>query len=449
MSSPLRRIPLSGSFRGVLAGSRQIGEPHPDQRIEVTVRLRASGPFPDGLWRDFSGSRPPGERRYLSREQLAAAYGSAPDDIGRVTAFARAHQLAVVETSEARKSLWLSGTISAMSEAFGVVLHEYAHPGGGTFRGRIGPIVIPANLEGIVQGVFGLDTRPQATPAALAAARSPLGVSPRQVARACRFPEWSDGSGETIGIIAVAGGFHHADIAAYFASLGLPTPVITSVSVDGASHIPSPRSDGQADRVMTEIQTAGAIAPAARIVVYIAPNTAQGVLDGVTCAIHDAVNRPSVVVFGWAERESAWTRQSIEQLDRAFQDASALGVTICAAAGHGGTANVDSILGTYSSVYPGSSPHVLSCASLSSRSPELDPTHGEAAAWAALIALLNQCLRTPVGYLNAILDSQSASPELSLEPGTDEKQPAVGAGGVAGRPYTLLDAPKLLEALLR
>ena len=103
---------------------------------------------------------------------------------------------------------------------------------------------------------------------------------------------------------------------------------------------------------------AGAIAPAAQIAVYFAPNTDQGFLDAVTTAIHDATNKPSVISISWGGPESSWTQQSMTAFDQAFQDAAAMGITVCVAAGDNGSGdgasgdNVD---------FPASSPYALAC----------------------------------------------------------------------------------------
>jgi kumamolisin len=109
---------------------------------------------------------------------------------------------------------------------------------------------------------------------------------------------------------------------------------------------------------MLDIEVAGAIAPAAQIVVYFAPNTDQGFLDAITTAIHDTVNKPSVISISWGGPEASWTPQSMTAYDQAFQDAATMGVTVCAASGDNGSSdgasgdNVD---------FPASSPYVLSC----------------------------------------------------------------------------------------
>jgi hypothetical protein len=43
------------------------------------------------------------QRQYLSRDPYAAGHGTDPADIARVTAFASTHQLAVIESSTARR----------------------------------------------------------------------------------------------------------------------------------------------------------------------------------------------------------------------------------------------------------------------------------------------------------------------------------------------------------
>jgi len=316
-------------------------------------------------------ARSPRHRQYLTREQLAADHGASPEDIAKVVAFAQSNHLAVVETSEARRSVWLAGTVAQMSTAFGVRLDEYDHPGGGTFRGRIGSILIPAKLEQIVVGVFGLDNRPQAQPHfrirkpkalqqhhATTAANTQFTVP--QVARLYDFPANLDGTGECIGIIELGGGFKTADLKAYFSSLGLPTPTVKSVAVDGGSNSPSGNADGPDGEVMLDIEIAGAVAPKAKIVVYFTANTSQGFLDAITEAVHDTVNKPSVISISWGGPESNWTGQAFEQFDQVFQAAASVGVTITVAAGDNGSSDgVDD--GQAHVDFPASSPNVLAC----------------------------------------------------------------------------------------
>ncbi len=368
MSTQAKHVPLAGSHRNAVPGSTVIGPAHPDQRIEVTVRLRARAAIPHSVRMDATAERH-GERRYLTREQLAADHGALPEDIAKVAAFAHAHHLAVIETSEARRSVWLAGTVAQMSAAFGVTLEEHDHPDGGTFRNRTGSILIPADLQGIIVGVFGLDNRPQARPhfrvrkgkaGHHAGGGANTQFTPIQIAQLYDFPPNLDGTGECIAIIELGGGFKTTDLQTYFSSLGIPAPTVTSVSVDGGTNTPSGSADGPDGEVMLDIEVAGAIAPKAKIFVYFTSNTSQGFLDAITQAVHDTVNKPSIISISWGGPESTWTAQSMQQFDEAFQAAAALGVTITVAAGDDGSSDGVSD-GQAHADFPASSPNVLAC----------------------------------------------------------------------------------------
>jgi kumamolisin len=100
----------------------------------------------------------------MSREEFANRYGAAPDDLKKITDFAKAAGLTVVETSAARRTVVLSGTVGQMNAAFGVNLGRYK-TADQEYRGREGFIRVPLELANIVEGVFGLDNRRMARPA--------------------------------------------------------------------------------------------------------------------------------------------------------------------------------------------------------------------------------------------------------------------------------------------
>jgi hypothetical protein len=91
------------------------------------------------------------------------------------------------------------------------------------------------------------------------------------------------------------------------------------------------------ERILVEV--AGAVAPGAKIVVYFAPNTDAGFLAAIMTAIHDIHNKPTVISISWGAPESDWTMQALQAMDQAFQDAAALGVTVCCASGDDGSSD--------------------------------------------------------------------------------------------------------------
>jgi kumamolisin len=277
MSTPANMVPLPGSQYAPVPGSQVVGPVHPDEQIEVTVRLRPRAALPAAIQAQTMHASPPHARTYLSRQQLAADYGADPQDIAKVEAFATANHLRVAQVSAARRSVWLRGTAAEMSAAFGVTLQEYSLPGGGTYRGLDGEIHIPADLAAIIVGVFGLDNRPQAQPCFRlrrdragqpglrpALAQTTQQFTPNQVAQLYDFPTGVDGTGECIGIIELSGGYNLSDLQAYFSGLGLAVPSVSSVSVDGGKNSPSGNSDSADGEVMLDIEVAGAVAPTRR-----------------------------------------------------------------------------------------------------------------------------------------------------------------------------------------
>ena len=368
MKTPPLRVDLPGTTRTALPHA-QVGAPTPPQeRIQVTVRLRPGVPLAALATGGQLADQAPQTRTYLSREELEARAGSTQADVDQVVRFAQAHGLAVVQASAAERRVQLAGNAADFGAAFGTALHEYTAPQG-TYRGRVGPLTVPAPLAGIIEGVFGLDNRPQADPhfqpqpAAPGVAR-PRGVqqsyTPLQLAQLYDFPSQADGTGQCIALIELGGGFRPADLAAYFQGLGIgPVPAVQVVRIDGATNNPTTANSADGE-VLLDIEVAAALAPQAQLVVYFAPNTSQGFLNAITAALHDNVNKPSIVSISWGSAESSWTPQALDQYNQAFQAAALLGVTVCVAAGDNGSG--DGVGDGLPHVdFPASSPYVLAC----------------------------------------------------------------------------------------
>ncbi|MGA8143499.1 MAG: S53 family peptidase [Candidatus Acidiferrales bacterium] len=373
MADRKERVELKGSGRADLPGGKDVGPADPNQRIEVSVLLRRgsapaagtrSGKFPAA---EEMGARLPRERKYLTREEFAAAHGAAAADIEKIRAFAAAYHLQMVSEDRATRIVKLAGTVEAFNVAFGVTLRSYDHSAG-SFRCRTGALTIPADLDGIIEGVFGLDNRPQAkthfrlrkkNPSVRARATD-VSFSPLQVAQAYSFPSGENGSGQCIAVIELGGGYRAADLDIFFRGLGISTPKVTAVSVDGGANSPTGDPGGPDGEVELDIEVAGAIAPAAQIGAYFAPNTDQGFIDAVSTAVHDTKLKPSILSISWGGPENSWTEQSRNALNSACQDASMMGVSVLAASGDDGSSD-GSASGAATVDFPAASPFVLAC----------------------------------------------------------------------------------------
>jgi len=375
-----KKIALAGSHREPLAGATVARAIDNNEVVHVTVVLRRRTPA--AALESFA-YKDPQTVTHHPREEYGTIHGAAPADIATIEAFAHEFGLTISERSQARRSVVLSGTAENMQRAFGTSLAYYQSPRG-TYRGRIGPVMIPEELQNVVTAVLGLDNRPVAKPhIRMHKAQPPTSLTPVQVAQLYGFPAGVNGAGETIGIIELGGGYKASDLKTYFQALGITPPVVTSVSVDhGVNH---PGADKNEDgEVMLDIEVAGAVAPGARIVVYFAPNTDQGFVDAITTAVHDTTHKPSVVSISWGGPEDSWTQQSAQAMLEAVTDAAAVGVTVTAAAGDDGSSDGVSDNKLHVDL-PACLPPVLACGGT-----RLNTTHGALASEVVWNELANQ-----------------------------------------------------------
>jgi len=392
-------VPLPGSQRAQLPGVQSAGQLNESETITVTLVLRRRAQVPAAL---VVGPET------VTHEELDAQYGAETDDIALVTSTMTGLGLTVTDTHQGSRRMMVSGTIGALSAAFGTTLTLVTSPqpdgtGQATHRYRSGSLSVPADLAGIVTAVLGLDDRPvarpqfrrltaaaasrtvtpetatpetatpetatpetatpetatpeTATPETAPAAPTAVPLTAPQVASLYNFPAGTDGTGQTIAIIELGGGYTQSDLDMYFSGLGLATPSVTAVGVDGGSNSPGQPSDGE---VELDIQVAGAVAPKAAQLVYFAPNTDQGFINAIAQAVH-TTPPPIVVSISWGQSEDQWSQQSRTSMDSVFADAAALGVTVTVAAGDNGSSDDPNSTSGVHVDFPASSPHVLGC----------------------------------------------------------------------------------------
>ncbi|WP_427889219.1 S53 family peptidase [Kribbella sp. GL6] len=349
----MSNILLPGSSRSAYTDAETVGPVSPDSSITVTLVLRRRTELDEAL---VIGPET------VTAEEFARRFGARDDDLARVGEVLTAAGLTVTGTHVGARRVTVRGPASAMTEVFGTELSVVrSRDSAVELRVRSGAVSVPAELDGIVIAVLGLDDRPQARAqfrlhAAPAAAHA---FTPDQLGSLYNFPAKTDGTGQTIAIIELGGGFQPAELSTYFAGLKIPAPQVSAVEVDGGKNAPT-GDPGSADgEVLLDIEVAGALAPGARQLVYFAPNTDQGFLDAVTTAVH-ATPTPTVVSISWGQSEDQWTAQARTAMDQAFADAAALGVTVCAASGDNGSTDGQTD-GAQHVDFPASSPHALAC----------------------------------------------------------------------------------------
>ena len=398
-------VTIPGSNRSAVPNAKRMRKSDYKARIKVSIYARQK-PTVAGQIRsklDELNTKLPAQRDYLKGNAFDAAFGADPADLDRITQWAKVNKLKVLDTSVPTRRVLIEGTIGDVCKAFGTELDEYEHPTRGHFRGRVGPLYIPADLSGIVQGVFGLDTRPVGRPrnrranfepvtlqavlskgekkgrhlASSAIPASPFDGAffPPTVAELYSYPQLGVGPQQNVAIFAFngggtpdpRGGYSLTALQNYYENvLGGQTPAIKDVVVQGPGNDPGPDTKASSERgdatgeVMLDMCVVGSVAPDANIFMYFTEFTSQGWVDALQQAITDD-NNISVISISYGnpedDPEGAWTPMGLQLVNQAFQAAAAKGITVCCASGDDGS-NDQEPSGAHVD-FPASSPFVL------------------------------------------------------------------------------------------
>jgi kumamolisin len=208
---------------------------------------------------------------------------------------------------------------------------------------------------------------------------------PNQLAEIYHFPEGLDGTGQTIGIVELGGGFRQQDLAAYFKRAGVKNPPKISVATgyglarnapDSQSY---PRDSYPPDvEVLLDMEVVGTVAPGAKIVMYfVKDGSEQSCLRGVAAAVHDSSADLSILSLSWGVPEfehgesggqqARLQKQFQENLNDVLETAAHLGITVCVASGDTASAGMppndpkQPSDGKAHVNFPASSPFVLAC----------------------------------------------------------------------------------------
>lgn len=367
---PIRtHVVLPGSQRERDRTAERIGAIDPKERIQVTINL--AGPALPGA-DEYVGET-------LTPPELARRFGASSEDAERVQKTMRKYGLKIDEISLATRSMRVSGTAAAMEAAFKphmMLMHSARQ---GDYRGRQGPLMVPAELKGVVTGVFGLDQRrmarrKSAVPSAVArrasvalahAAAAPL--TPPDLEARYNFPA-GDAAGQKIAIAEFGGGYFAADVQAFCAKYGRPAPAVQAIGMDNTPALtlqqilalpPQQRRDEleASVEVMMDVEIVAALCPRAEITVYFSSFDQKGWVDLLDRAI---AARPVALSVSWglSEDDPGWSQNAINAINDRLNAARLVGITTCVSSGDDGSgdqmrdgrAHVD---------FPASSPYAL------------------------------------------------------------------------------------------
>jgi kumamolisin len=290
--------------------------------VTVALKLRNTEQLEQRIQEIYTRGSPQ-YRQFMTPEQFRSEFGPSAATIAAATKQFEAAGLTVTQSSTAH--LQVSGTAAQIEKAFAIELHSYevaatAKNAEYRFRAPLGAPHAPAAIADSVRAVLGLDTRPRLTPRLRNPLRVPLHSPSNSNGAGTADPpgSWTvldyaqyydlnplyrqglTGKGRTIGIVTLAS-FTQSDAYNYWSAVGvnvLPNR-ISEVQVDGGAGPPSDAAGS--DETTLDVEQSGGLAPGAKIIVYIAPNTNQGFADAFAAAI-DA-NRADTVSTSWGEWE--------------------------------------------------------------------------------------------------------------------------------------------------
>jgi kumamolisin len=338
-------------------GARVLGVTGADEWIEVTIKVRRKKELPD-----VNGRLSP-----ISRSEFAELYGADPADMEKVKSVLTGLGLQIVKEDPVSCSIRAGGEADVLESAFQLKLFHYSHASG-NFRGRKGNIHIPAELAGVVNGVFGLDTRSLVKRRPIKRRRVSLDLAnraaasrswfyPAELAAIYSFPA-GNGKGQTVGLVEFGGGYFEDDLATFCKNANISMPSVRTVSVNNT---PTNQRDGAEGEVMLDVEVVAGACPAADIVVYFSTFDESGWVDVIDTAVHDTENQVSALSISWGYAEDApgaWTSAALDAVNDTLKAAALLGVTICVASGDDGSD--DQVGDGHAHVdFPSSSPYVL------------------------------------------------------------------------------------------
>ncbi len=350
-------------------------------RATISFGLGLAGRNPAGLAAYAASVSTVGSSLYhhfLTPASFATRFGAPRRAVAALEATLRRAGLRVGRPSTNGLLLPVSGTAARVEATFHTSLDRYRMADGSLRWSQSSPAFLPARVASTVSAVVGLDSlsapRSMLERAPSAAQRAAAGLAPSRVssgalaaplapagaARACPAATAAavQGGGWTDQQLASAYGldglYRRGDlaqgqtIAVFELEPYLPSDL---ASFDrcyfGASHasqISVVRLDGfeltgsGSGEALLDLEDLQALAPAAKIIVYAAPNTTFGVVDAYNAIVSQ--DRAALVSTSWGECETA-LQQSAPQVqlleNTLFEEAAAQGQTVFAAAGDTGS----------------------------------------------------------------------------------------------------------------
>jgi hypothetical protein len=363
---------LGGQAVGALGDAERLGDEAAAGRIEIQLALKLRNFV--ALKQRVQQISTPGSPEYgraVSDAEFRSLYAPASGDVERAKQFLASHGLSV--TSVNGTLVDARGTVGQVQAAMKTHLGRYRDRATGrSFFANDSAPSVPSSLAPRLVGIHGLSTEtvrrhPRASIANPNVGGGPAGgYTPNEIKAAYNLQSAPltglTGTGQTVGILELDA-FRQESIDRYDTQYyGAPITAPAVVLIDGATNT-NPGS-GQLEAEL-DIEVVHAIAPAAPIRVYVAPNTTMGLNDAYTAMATDSTLK--VASTSWGACENLQGASENNTLDQIFVQAAARSVSFFAASGDSGAYDcrgdpsvtmADPLYNTLSSDSPASDPYV-------------------------------------------------------------------------------------------
>ncbi|MHB8565795.1 MAG: NosD domain-containing protein [Nitrososphaerales archaeon] len=354
----LAKVPYQ--FPSVLTEARPTGTISPSARINVGVILPPKDSlglnlFLNSLYNPSSSNY----HHFLTSSQFSELYGPDSSEGSLLISYFESQGLVASIDPSNSYIVRATGTARGISNAFNVEMQTYQYRGSSFFSPTISPR-LPAQFSN-VQMVYGLDdfashSQPSAVPFYRTLGQVPgipttgnfLYYSPSEIKQIYNISSLSsegyDGSGVAIAIVDAYGDpYIQQEVDNFSTQFNLPTTTVNVICVDGPCTYSSGITQGWNTEIALDVEWAHALAPGAKINLYIGSNSSQPLFDAVERAVQDGTN--SIISMSWGSPENTFGESSAYNpivagsypwLDQVFQQAAAEGITAFSSTGDSG-----------------------------------------------------------------------------------------------------------------
>ena len=337
-----RTFQLSGNTHPLIRSLPDKGSTNEQTALpRLTIEFQRSAKQQASLTKLLAGQQNPSSPQYhkwITPEEFGEQFGMSSQDLEKVRHWLQNVGFTNIQVARSKNAISMSGTVGKAEYAFETPIHNFDRNGVLHYANTADPM-LPAALQGMVSYVRGLsDLRPK--PRSMPRPRFTSNISGDIYIAPGDFttiydlqPLYNNGINGAGQKIAIAGqtDIQTFDIEAFQTAAGLTVKGPTVV-LDGTD--PGLQSSDLSEAEL-DIEWAGAVAPGATII-YVNSS------DAFTSAIYAIQNQlANVLSLTYGQCEAQTGQAEIQSLDLDFQQASAQGMTVVAAAGDSGAADCD------------------------------------------------------------------------------------------------------------